>query len=85
MTVELYQRVALRCDLPEHNLKKGDVATVVDFVPHPEGGETGAVLEVFNALGESILTVVMPLSAVEPLRADAVLAVRPLESQKTAV
>lgn len=42
------------------------------------GGETGCVLEVFNALGESIAVVTVPLSAVEPLAADEVFAVRRL-------
>ncbi len=70
MRPELYQRVALRHDLPEHDLLAGDVATLVEFVPHPEGGEMGCVLEVFNALGDSILVVAVPASAIEPLRAD---------------
>jgi len=43
MSLPLYQRVALRRDLPEHNLRKGDVAVLVDYVAHPEGGEPGCV------------------------------------------
>ncbi len=78
MTLELYQRVALRRDLQEHHLKKGDVATLIDHVPHPNGGEDGYILEVFNALGESIAVVAVPISDVEPLRADEVLTVRSL-------
>jgi hypothetical protein len=74
----LYERVVLRRDLDEHGIKRGDVATVVDSVPHPEGGEPGYVLEVFNAVGESLAVVAVPSSAVEPLRADEVLAVRQL-------
>ncbi|MDJ0733570.1 MAG: hypothetical protein QNJ47_05690 [Nostocaceae cyanobacterium] len=35
MNFELFQRVALNRDLPEHQLKKGDVATLIDFIPHP--------------------------------------------------
>lgn len=80
MRPELYQRVALRHDLPEHDLRAGDVATLVEFVPHPEEGEIGCVLEVFNALGDSILVVAVPASAIEPLRADEVLSVRPLQA-----
>ena len=57
MSLPLYQRVALKRDLPEHNLQRGDVAILVDAVPHPQGGEPGSVLEVFNALGESIAVV----------------------------
>ncbi len=49
--LELYQRISLRRDLPEHGLKAGDVAMLVDYVSHPNGGEDGYVLEIFNALG----------------------------------
>lgn len=34
MSLELYQEVALTRDLPEHQLRVGDVATLIDFVPH---------------------------------------------------
>jgi hypothetical protein len=78
MSLSLYQRVALRRDLPEQNLRRGDVATLLDYVPHPEGGEQGCLVEVFNALGESIAVVAVPESDIEGLRADEVLAVRPL-------
>ncbi len=79
MKPELYQRVALHCDLDEHQLKRGDVAMFVDRVPHPSGGEEGAVLEFFNALGESIAVVVVGESDIETLRANEVLSVRPRE------
>ncbi len=78
MKLPLYQRVALRRDLLEHDLRKGDVAVLVDYVPHPAGGEEGCVLEVFNALGESIAVVVARESEIEGLQADEVLAIRHL-------
>lgn len=78
MKVELYQEVALTRDLPEHDLKVGDIAILVDFVPHPSDGEEGCVLEVFNAIGESLTTIAVPISIVEALRSDEVLSVRPL-------
>ena len=68
MSLPLYH-VALLRDLPELNLKRGDVAVLVDYVPHPEGGERGCVLEVFNALGESIAVAAVRESDVEALRA----------------
>jgi len=34
----------------------------VDLIPHPSNGEMGAILEVFNALGESISGVTVPIS-----------------------
>lgn len=76
MKLKLYQEVALLRDVPDENLRSGDVAMLVDYVPHPRGGEEGAVLEVFNAVGESIAVVTVPASAVAPLRADQVPAVR---------
>lgn len=77
MTLTLYEQVALTRDLPEYNLKAGDVATLVDFVESEDPrGERGCVLEVFNALGETLSVLVVPESAVEHLRADQVPAVR---------
>ena len=79
MTLNLYQEVALTRNLPEHQLKAGDIATLIDFVPHPSGGEDGCFLEVFNAVGESIAVVAVPISAITALRADEIFAVRSLE------
>ena len=78
MTLELYREVALTRDLPEYDLKAGDIATLIDFVSHPSGGEAGCVLEVFNAVGESLAVIAVPISAIESLRPDEILAVRPL-------
>jgi hypothetical protein len=78
MTLRLYDRVALKEAVLSEGLRAGDVATLVDFADHPSGGPRGCVLEVFNALGESIAVVTVPETAVELLRADEVLAVRPL-------
>lgn len=77
--IALYERVALAVDEPELNLKKGDVATLIDRVPNPSGGEDGCVLELFNALGESIAVVTVKESHLEPLQSDEVLTVRHLE------
>ncbi len=79
MKPELYQRVALRRDVADHRLMRGDVAVLVDrVVPHPSGGEPGVVLEVFNTIGESLSVVAVKESDIEPLRADEVLTVRSL-------
>jgi hypothetical protein len=78
MTLELYQEVALTRDLPEYDLRVGDIATLVDFVSHPSSGEEGCVLEVFNAIGESLTVIAVPLSTVEVLRSDEILTVRSL-------
>jgi hypothetical protein len=80
MSPPLYQRVALKRDLPEHKLRRGEVAVLVDYVQHPQGAEQGCLLEIFKALEESIAVVAVPESDIEELRADEVLAVRPLAS-----
>ena len=74
----LYDRVALARDLDEHGLKRGDVATIVDTVPHPARGPTGLVLEVTNALGEALQVVVVTAADIQPLHANEVFTVRPL-------
>lgn len=64
MKPELYQHVALAEDFPEYNLKKGDVAVLVEYVPGPQGTGDGCVLEVFNEAGESIKVVTVPQSSI---------------------
>ncbi len=44
----LYSQVALAEDLPEYNLKRGAIATIVEHYPMPESGEDGYSLEGFN-------------------------------------
>jgi hypothetical protein len=78
MTLELYQEVALTRDLPEYQLRAGDIATLVDFVSHPSGGEEGCLLEVFNAVGESLTVIAVPISTVEVLGLDEILTVSSL-------
>jgi hypothetical protein len=80
--IKLYQRVALTRDLPQQNLCEGDVAVVVEYLPRtPETkGEDGYALEVYNAVGETIAVVMVPVSAVKPLSQDEILQVRTLRS-----
>jgi hypothetical protein len=75
---ELYSQVALAADLPQHQLRRGDVATIVEYYEAPEGKEPGYELEVFNALGDTVAVVSVAESQIEALRADEVLSVRPL-------
>jgi hypothetical protein len=76
MKIDLYQRVSLTADFPEYGLKKGDIVTLVDYVSHPEGGEKGCVIEVFNAVGESIDVVTVPESGIETLSPNEILSIR---------
>lgn len=75
MIPELYTRVALSRDIPEADLRQGDTAMYIDYLPMEEG-EAGAILEVFHAVGESIAVLTVPISAIEALHADHIPAVR---------
>jgi hypothetical protein len=77
MKPTLYAEVALTRDIPAEKLQAGDIGVLVEYVTHPTGGEEGAVLEIFNAIGESIALVTVPVSAIAPLSADQVPTVRP--------
>ena len=77
MKFDLYREVVLAYDLPAEGLRRGDVATVVEHLP-TAAGEDGYILEVFNAVGETVKVIPVPASALEPLTADKVWSVRPL-------
>jgi len=44
----LFSQVSLAEDLPEHHLKRGDIATIVEHYSMPEGEEDGYSLEGFD-------------------------------------
>ena len=67
--------MALRHDLPTHNLRQGDVVRLVDRHAGPAGKE-GYSIEVFDALGETVAVTTVDASALEPLSHDEVLSVR---------
>ncbi len=79
MKFELFTRVALKEDLANYKLCRGDVATIVEH--HPvKNVEDGYSLEVFNAVGETISVITVAESKIEPLMSNEVLHVRILES-----
>ena len=80
MRFELYTDAALARDIPEHRLRRGDVVKVVDH--HPSlNGESGYSIEVFNAIGDTIVVTAVPESALEPLHKDEILSVRALAAK----
>lgn len=76
MELELYQRIVINRDLPDEHLQKGDLAWLIEFVDHPAGGERGAIVEVFNVLGEHLKVAIVPSSAVSALSPDLIPAAR---------
>jgi Domain of unknown function (DUF4926) len=82
MKYPLFTRVALAEDLPKQNLRRGDLATVVEHYEGSPGQEPGYELEIFNAVGETFAVVTVRESQIESLRQDELLSVRP---QKLAI
>jgi len=79
MAFKLFTEVVLLTDFPEKRLKKGDIATIVDY--HPvAAGDDGYTLEVFNALGETITTITVSESKIELLKKNEILSVRKLSA-----
>lgn len=78
MGCELFTHVSLTQDLPAHNLRQGDVATIVDRHPVPDG-EAGYSPEIFNAIGEIIAVITVAESQIYPFTGNAILGVRALE------
>jgi len=78
MKCEMFSRVALKVNLPRHRLRRGDLATIVEYHRGRPGQEPGYTLEVFNALGETIAIVTVRESQIEPLTAKAILNARQL-------
>ena len=77
MKYKLFEEIVLNKDIPGKELKKGDLATIVEYHPVPDG-EDGYSLEIFNVLGDTIAVITVPESAIEPLTEDEIFSVRPL-------
>jgi hypothetical protein len=78
MKFPLFTRVALAADYPAEEIRRGDVATVVDHHPAPTGaGEPGYSIEVFDAVGGTVAVLTVPESHLAALHRDEVLTVRP--------
>jgi hypothetical protein len=77
MTYQLFEEVVLVEDVDEKGLLKGDVVTIVDHHPIPDG-EDGYSVEVFNVLGDTIAVITLPESALAPLTENEIFSVRPL-------
>lgn len=67
-----YNRVVLTVDLPEHQLRAGDVGTVVMI----HGDHAGYELEIFSADGHTLDVVTVSASQVRPVSRHDILHVR---------
>ena len=78
MKFEMFSRVVLKTDVPEHGLRRGDLATIVEFHPGVPGQEPGYSLEVFNAVGDTVAVIALGESQLGSLREDEILCARVL-------
>jgi hypothetical protein len=78
MKFEMFSRAALKTEVPEDGLRRGDVATIVEYHKGRPGQEPGYSLEVFNAVGETVAVITLRESQIESLSAQEILHVRPL-------
>ena len=79
MKYKLFKEVVLVKDFPEKKLKKGDVATIVEY-HSVNGAVDGYTLEVFNVFGDTISIITVSESDIEPLREDKLFNARVLEA-----
>ena len=70
--IKEYEQVVLTADLPESNLKAGDLGTVVMI----HGEHAGYELEIFSADGHTLDVVTVEASQVRPVSGRDVLHVR---------
>ena len=78
MKFELFTRVALATDFTEHRLRKGDIATIVEYHAGKPGQEPGYSLEIFDAVGNTVAVVTARESQLDALNSNELLHVRRL-------
>jgi hypothetical protein len=76
---QLYQQVILSKDLPEDNLQKGDVATIVEIIE--KENKTGYCLEFFDNNGETLKVIVVNETDISEVRPHSVVNYRDMQAQ----
>lgn len=74
--IKEYERVALTVDLPDYQLKIGDIGVVVMI----HGDHLGYELEIFSATGQTLDVVTVEAQQVRPVNQRDVLHVRSLSA-----
>jgi len=74
---ELYQQVLLSKDLPEHDLLKGDVATIVEIIE--KDNITGYCLEIFDSNGDTLKVIIVNESDIEEVKPHSIVNYRALQ------
>jgi hypothetical protein len=72
MPFELFSRAALAEDLPDYTLQKGDLVTIVEYLPENEHHKEGYVVEIFDVLGNTLHVLSVYATQLQALKARAV-------------
>jgi hypothetical protein len=80
MKLPLYKDVALRIDVLNKGLQKGDIVTTVEFLEARRDLPNAYVVEAFNAIGGTIAIFTVAEDDLELLTAHDVLSKRTLEA-----
>lgn len=80
MKFELFTQAALTEDLPDFQLRKGDLVTVVEHLPANEHHEEGYVVEVFDVLGKTMHVLSLRSTQLQALKPNAVPSMREVAS-----
>jgi Domain of unknown function (DUF4926) len=75
MKYALFTEMALSRDLPEHDLRRGDIVRIIADHLFP-GDRDGYSVEVCNAVGDTVAVTALDEAALEPLNSDEIFTVR---------
>ena len=75
---KLYQQVLLSKNLPEYDLQKGDVATIVEIIEHEN--KTGYCLEIFDSNGDTLKVIIVNASDIDEVKPHSVVNYRELQA-----
>jgi hypothetical protein len=56
MVNKLYSEVALTQNIAEYNLKIGDIATLLDFIPHPQGAVKPSISGIVKSISTAAIS-----------------------------
>ena len=74
---KLYQQVVLSKSFPVDNLQQGDVATIVEIIPHEN--KTGYCLEIFDNDGKTLKVIIVKESDISEVKPHSIVNYRQLQ------
>lgn len=81
MQFELFTQAALAEDLPDFQLRKGDLVTIVEYLPANAQHKEGYVVEIFDVLGKTLYVMSLHPTQLQTLKPNAIPAMREVASR----